>query len=248
MNFCSLILSLISCDEKANLTDDMHIFLKEKHSHDVKMMDYKSFRNVIKTWIHCRSPWSQLTQTRTGLMGLRGDVSKGDVVSILLRVRDILQRASWTCRWWNTSPWISPKKSIHLVQNFSHEQCHFLSEVLPCVHFRSPASGKWPFFKPPSEEQENPKVSGPWGTPCIWPLFLGTYLLIFPRWNVSRIAWGNKWQTPKWTEHLATLAVRPRRFEVSKPWGEGFGGKKNTVQVGYLNLKNMKGIYIFWKR
>lgn len=28
----------------------------------------------------------------TGLMGLRGDVSKGDVVSILLRVRDILQR------------------------------------------------------------------------------------------------------------------------------------------------------------
>ncbi|OLP90066.1 hypothetical protein AK812_SmicGene28418 [Symbiodinium microadriaticum] len=27
-----------------------------------------------------------------GLMGLRGDVSKGDVVSILLRVRDILQR------------------------------------------------------------------------------------------------------------------------------------------------------------
>ena len=25
-------------------------------------------------------------------MGLRGDVSKGDVVSILLRVRDILQR------------------------------------------------------------------------------------------------------------------------------------------------------------
>lgn len=75
------------------------------------MMDYKSFRNVIKTWIHCRSPWSQLTQTRTGLMGLRGDVSKGDVVSILLRVRDILQRASWTCRWWNTSPWISPKKA-----------------------------------------------------------------------------------------------------------------------------------------
>ena len=60
------------------------------------MMDYKSFRNVIKTWIHCRSPWSQLIQTRTGLMGLRGDVSKGDVVSILLRVRDILQRASWT--------------------------------------------------------------------------------------------------------------------------------------------------------
>ena len=30
---------------------------------------------------------------RNGLMGLRGDVSKGDVVSILLRVRDILQRA-----------------------------------------------------------------------------------------------------------------------------------------------------------
>ena len=28
INFCSLILSLISCDEKANLTDDMHIFLK----------------------------------------------------------------------------------------------------------------------------------------------------------------------------------------------------------------------------
>ena len=31
-------------------------------------------------------------------MGLRGDVSKGDVVSILLRVRDILQRAIWASR------------------------------------------------------------------------------------------------------------------------------------------------------
>ena len=50
INFCSLILSLISCDEKANLTDDMHIFFQRKHSHDVKMMDYKSFRNVIKTY------------------------------------------------------------------------------------------------------------------------------------------------------------------------------------------------------
>ena len=56
INFCSLILSLISSDEKANLTDEMHIVFQKKHSHDVKMMNYKSFRNVIKTRIHCRSP------------------------------------------------------------------------------------------------------------------------------------------------------------------------------------------------
>ena len=117
---------------------------------------------------------------------------------------------------------------------------------------------KMTIFQATKRRTRTPKSFRLWGTPYIWPLFLGTYLVdLPPRWNVSRIAWGNKWQTPKWTEHLATLAphslglglVRHNSVvEVSKPRGEGFGEKIETVQVGYFNLKNWGDFYIFfWK-
>ena len=71
-------------------------------------------------------PWTP----RNGLMGLRGDVSKGDVVSILLRVRDLLQRAAWIGeekRWagtWNERVGIWATTEIQLIyKQQTYQKC-----------------------------------------------------------------------------------------------------------------------------
>lgn len=155
-------------------------------------------------------------------------------------------------------PWISPKKASTWFWVSAMNNSIFYPKFFHVPSFQIPSFRKMTIFQATKRRTRKPNSFRLWGTPYIWPLFLGTYLLIFPQVERvenrlrkqmanSQVNWAPR-NLGTAQSRVGTCAAQRRCWGFQTPrWRLR---RENRNSSGWIpQPQKLRGfLYFFWKR